>query len=123
MTAKKKNALGKGLNVLIPETTTQPAKRRTRKNLSDNNNLMVSIHEIEPNKNQARKNFEEESLKELAESIKQFGVIQPIVVQKKDDYYEIIAGERRWRAAKMAGLKEIPIIIKTYTDHEWLKFH
>ncbi|MDO4170989.1 MAG: ParB/RepB/Spo0J family partition protein [Lachnospiraceae bacterium] len=121
MTAKKKNALGKGLNVLIPETTTQPAKRRTRKNVSDDNNLMVSIHEIEPNKNQARKNFEEEPLRELAESIKQFGVIQPIVVQKKNDYYEIIAGERRWRAAKMAGLKEIPIIIKTYTDHEMVE--
>lgn len=121
MTAKKKNALGKGLNVLIPETTAQPAKRRTRKNVSNDNNLMVSIHEIEPNKNQARKNFEEEPLKELAESIKQFGVIQPIVVQKKDDYYEIIAGERRWRAAKMAGLKEIPIIIKSYTDHEMVE--
>lgn len=121
MTAKKKNALGKGLNVLIPDATVQPIKRRTRKSVSNENNMMVSIHEIEPNKNQARKNFEEEPLRELAESIKQFGVIQPIVVQKKEDYYEIIAGERRWRAAKMAGLKEIPIIVKNYTENEMVE--
>ncbi|MDO4943257.1 MAG: ParB/RepB/Spo0J family partition protein, partial [Lachnospiraceae bacterium] len=120
MTAKKKNALGKGLNVLIPEaTTTQPVKRRSRKsNLSKEENLMININEVEPNRNQPRKAFDEETLEELAASIKQFGMIQPIVVQKKDDYYEIIAGERRWRAAKIAGLKEIPVIIKTYSENE-----
>ena len=74
--------------------------------------------EIEPNREQPRKNFDEDSLLELSESVKQFGVIQPLIVQKKDDHYEIIAGERRWRAAKMAGIKEVPVIIKDYTDRE-----
>ena len=123
MTAKKKNALGKGLNVLIPEaSTTQPIKRRTRKsNASNESNLTLYINEIEPNRNQPRKVFDEKTLDELAASIKQFGIIQPIVVQKREDYYEIIAGERRWRAAKIAGLKEIPVIIKEYSDNEMLE--
>ena len=80
--------------------------------------VMVKISEVEPNRNQPRKNFDEDALLELSESIKQFGIIQPLVVQKRKDYYEIIAGERRWRAAKMAGLKEVPVIIKDYTDQE-----
>lgn len=123
MTAKKKNALGKGLNVLIPEaSTTQPIKRRTRKsNASNESNLTLHINAIEPNRNQPRKVFDEKTLDELAASIKQFGIIQPIVVQKREDYYEIIAGERRWRAAKIAGLKEIPVIIKEYSDNEMLE--
>jgi ParB family chromosome partitioning protein len=120
MTAKKKNALGKGLNVLIPGTAPQPVKRRSTKAATESAKLemMVSMNEIEPNKNQPRKTFDDASLQELAESIKQFGIIQPIVVKKKDDYYEIIAGERRWRAAKIAGLKEVPVIIKEYTESE-----
>lgn len=120
MTAKKKNALGKGLNVLIPGTAPQPVKRRSTKAATESAKLemMVSMSEIEPNKNQPRKTFDDASLQELAESIKQFGIIQPIVVKKKDDYYEIIAGERRWRAAKIAGLKEVPVIIKEYTESE-----
>ncbi len=123
MATKKKNALGKGLNALIPEgsTTTAPASRRTRKTVVKEEKKepeVLSLNQIEPNKNQPRKAFEEESLKELADSIKQFGVIQPLVVAKKDDYYEIIAGERRWRAAKMAGLKEVPVIIKEYKEEE-----
>ena len=73
---------------------------------------------MEPNREQPRKNFNEDALLELADSIKQFGIIQPLVVQKQDDYYEIIAGERRWRAAKLAGLKEVPVIIKNYTEQE-----
>ena len=81
-------------------------------------NTFVKISRIEPNKDQPRKNFDEDALQELAESIKQFGVIQPLIVQKRDDFYEIIAGERRWRAAKIAGLKEVPVIIKDYTDQE-----
>ena len=79
---------------------------------------MMKISDIEPNREQPRKNFDKEALQELADSIKQFGIIQPIVVQKKDDYYEIIAGERRWRAAKLAKLKEVPVIIKEYSDRE-----
>lgn len=78
----------------------------------------MKISDIEPNREQPRKNFDKEALQELADSIKQFGIIQPIVVQKKDDYYEIIAGERRWRAAKLAKLKEVPVIIKEYSDRE-----
>lgn len=78
----------------------------------------VKISLIEPNRDQPRKAFEEDALLELADSIKQFGVLQPLIVQKKDDYYEIIAGERRWRAAKLAGLKEVPVIIKDFSDLE-----
>lgn len=120
MTAKKKNALGKGLNVLIPETGSQPPQRRRRKSSSEasDQGVMISVNEIEPNRNQPRKTFDDASLQELAESIKQFGIIQPIVVKKKDEYYEIIAGERRWRAAKIAGLLEVPVIVKEYKENE-----
>ena len=79
---------------------------------------MLKISQVEPNRNQPRKQFDKESLQELAGSIKQYGIIQPIIVAKKDDYYEIIAGERRWRAAKMAGLKEVPVVIKEYSEKE-----
>jgi ParB family chromosome partitioning protein len=79
---------------------------------------MVHISEIEPNKSQPRKRFDEDALQELADSIKQYGVIQPLILQKRDKYYEIIAGERRWRAARMAGLKEVPAIIKDYSPRE-----
>ena len=78
----------------------------------------IKLSMIEPNREQPRKNFDEESLQELCESIQQYGVIQPLIVKKNKDYYEIIAGERRWRAAKMAGLKEVPVIIKDYTEQE-----
>ena len=80
--------------------------------------VSVKISRVEPNREQPRKDFKEEGLEELAESIRQFGVIQPLLVQKREDYYEIIAGERRWRAARMAGLKEIPVIIKDYSEQE-----
>ena len=79
---------------------------------------MVKINEVEPNREQPRKDFDEDALMELADSIKQFGILQPLLVQKKKDYYEIIAGERRWRAAKLAGMKEVPIIVKNYTEQE-----
>ena len=79
---------------------------------------MMKINMVEPNRDQPRKNFEEDALLELSDSIKQFGILQPLLVRKRDDYYEIIAGERRWRAAKMAGLKEVPVIIKDYTEQE-----
>lgn len=80
--------------------------------------VMVPINKVEPNKEQPRKHFNEDALLELSESIKQMGIIQPIVVQDRNSYYEIIAGERRWRAAKQAGLKKIPVIIKNYTEQE-----
>ena len=109
--------LGKGLDALIPpsanENTNKPGK--TGKDNEQGNETIVKITKVEPNREQPRKNFDEDALLELADSIKQFGVIQPIVVQDRKDYYEIIAGERRWRAAKLAGLKEVPVIIKNYT--------
>ena len=80
--------------------------------------IFLKINQVEPNRNQPRKDFDEDALLELADSIKQFGVLQPLLVQKREDYYEIIAGERRWRAAKLAGLKEVPAIIKEYTNQE-----
>ncbi len=112
--------LGKGLDALIPPSTNESTNKQS-KNGKDNekgNETVVKITKVEPNREQPRKNFDEDALVELADSIKQFGVIQPIVVQDRKEYYEIIAGERRWRAAKMAGLKEIPVIIKNYTEQE-----
>lgn len=80
--------------------------------------IVLKLSQIEPNRNQPRKEFKEEQLQELAESIRQYGVLQPLLVQKKDDYYELIAGERRWRAAKLAGLKEVPVVIREYTAQQ-----
>ena len=79
---------------------------------------MVPINKVEPNKEQPRKHFNEDALLELSESIKQMGIIQPIVVQDRNSYYEIIAGERRWRAAKLAGLNEVPVMIRKYNENE-----
>lgn len=119
----RKGGLGKGLDTLIPSQTTRMAENRVKKEVVvekvvKKEEVMVKITEIEPNREQPRKKFDEDALVELSESIRQFGIIQPLVVQKRDDFYEIIAGERRWRAAKLAGLKEVPVIIKNYTDQE-----
>ena len=101
---------------------TESLKENQAKPDNENNNgnseNYIKITSIEPNRTQPRKNFDEDALSELAESIKQYGVLQPLLVSKKKDYYEIIAGERRWRAAKMAGLKEVPVIIKELNDQE-----
>ena len=101
----KKTGLGKGLDALFANNIDEEIR---------NNEVIekLKITEVEPNRNQPRKNFDEEALDELSESIKRYGVIQPIIVVKKEDYYEIVAGERRWRASKKAGLKEIPAIIR-----------
>lgn len=109
--------LGKGLDALIPPLAAENTAR-TQTKPEHGNETVVKLTKVEPNREQPRKNFEEDALLELADSIKQFGVIQPIVVQDRKDYYEIIAGERRWRAAKLAGLKEVPVIIKNYTEQE-----
>lgn len=111
-----KKGLGKGLDIMIPEQIIKIDKSEDNKNVS--RETFISISNIEPNKTQPRKKFDEDSLQELAESIKLYGVIQPLIVQKKDKFYEIIAGERRWRAARLAGLKEVPAIIKDYTPQE-----
>lgn len=133
----QKRGLGRGLASLIPTevqesstdypgTNASKSKKQSGKNNSPEPvkevikevEKTLKITELEPNSNQPRKFFEEDPLQELSDSIKEFGVIQPIVVTPKDGYYEIIAGERRWRAARMAGLKEVPVIIRDYTEQE-----
>lgn len=107
--------LGKGLDSLIPTSVAGSSGEKKDKKQTE---MVVKIAKVEPNRDQPRKKFDEDALQELADSIKQFGLLQPILVQDRKDYYEIIAGERRWRAAKVAGLKEIPVIIRNYTDQE-----
>ena len=118
--AVKKAGLGKGLDSLIPKSEViKPATKPVQTNKTEAKlEQMVKISKIEPNREQPRTHFDEDSLLELADSIKQFGVLQPLLVQKKGDFYEIIAGERRWRAAKLAGVKEVPVIVKEYTKQE-----
>lgn len=134
----KRNGLGKGLDSLIPDKNVKPeaeAKVSVEKSLKNKNpktektdsenthenptgELMLNINEVEPNRGQPRKEFDEDALLELADSVRQYGILQPLIVQKNKGYYEIIAGERRWRAAKLAGLKEVPVIIKEYTSQQ-----
>ena len=125
--AVKKSGLGKGLDSLIPNKQSsskieqkkeKEEKQTIVKTVVKKEEVKLKITEVEPNREQPRKKFDEDGLIELADSIRQYGVLQPLLVQKRDGYYEIIAGERRWRAAKMAGLKEIPVIIKDFTDQE-----
>lgn len=140
--AGRKNGLGRGLDALFPEKKSavkEPVKKTTAKtenktvatekettgtkeksNTAEHKKtaMIVKISSVEPNVNQPRKQFDEDALLELSESIKQYGVLQPLLVSDKKDYYEIIAGERRWRAAKLAGLKEIPVIVKEFSEQE-----
>lgn len=132
--AGKKSGLGRGLDALFPEKTIQ-SKPKTVKNVKEektvatqekkssqketgNGERMMKISMIEPNREQPRKKFDEDALLELSESIKQYGILQPLLVSDKKDYYEIVAGERRWRAAKMAGLKEVPVVVKEFSTQE-----
>ena len=123
----KKKGLGKGLDSLIPDNKSMKSvtSEKTVKSKEDaaakSGVQVMKINEVEPNRDQPRKNFDEDALLELSDSIKQFGVLQPLLVRKRKDYYEIIAGERRWRAAKLAGVKEVPVIEKEYTDQEILE--
>lgn len=120
--AAKRGGLGKGLDSLITDKVgsakpvVEPVKVKTPE--PDKDVTFVKIGKVEPNREQPRKNFDEDALLELSESLKQYGVLQPLLVQDKKDYFEIIAGERRWRAAKLAGLKEVPVIIKNLTEQE-----
>lgn len=107
--------LGKGLDSLIPDTV---GINKNENNKPQSPDSFIDINLVEPNRQQPRKNFDEDSLLELADSIKQFGLLQPILVQDRKTYYEIIAGERRWRAAKLAGLKKVPVIIRNLTEQE-----
>jgi ParB family chromosome partitioning protein len=134
MMAGKKSGLGRGLDALFPEKTVQ-SKPKTVKTVKEekkvavdtkkssqqetsNGERMIKISMIEPNREQPRKKFDEDALQELSESIKQYGILQPLLVSDKKDYYEIVAGERRWRAAKMAGLKEVPVVVKEFSTQE-----
>ena len=110
---EKKRGLGRGLNALINTGTDTESKENTKEN-NEYKEVFVNISLVEPNRNQPRKEFDKDALSELANSIKQYGILQPIIVQKNEDMYEIIAGERRWRAAKEAGLTEVPVIIRDY---------
>lgn len=131
MAGRRTGGLGKGLDALIPNKAGGPSKELAKKTRSavvkkdeptEKDNLaaerLVKISSVEPNLNQPRRHFDEDALLELSESIKQYGVLQPLLVSDKKDYFEIIAGERRWRAAKMAGLKEVPVVVKEFTDQE-----
>lgn len=132
--AGKKSGLGRGLDALFPEKTVQ-SKPKTVKTVKEekkvavdtkkssqqetsNGERMMKISMIEPNREQPRKKFDEDALQELSESIKQYGILQPLLVSDKKDYYEIVAGERRWRAAKMAGIKEVPVVVKEFSTQE-----
>ena len=123
----KKKGLGKGLDSLIPDnksmkSVTLEKTVESKEDAAAKSGVQVmKINEVEPNRDQPRKNFDEDALLELSDSIKQFGVLQPLLVRKRKDYYEIIAGEGRWRAAKLAGVKEVPVIEKEYTDQEILE--
>ena len=114
-----KKGLGKGLDSLITNKVEKPAEPSVEIKVdSANGAVLMNINKVEPNREQPRKKFDEDALLELSESIKQFGVLQPLLVTERDDYFEIIAGERRWRAAKMAGIKEVPVIVKKLTEQE-----
>ena len=132
--AGKKSGLGRGLDAVFPEKTVQ-SKPKTVKTVKEekkvavdtkkssqqetsNGERMMKISMIEPNREQPRKKFDEDALQELSESIKQYGILQPLLVSDKKDYYEIVAGESRWRAAKMAGLKEVPVVVKEFSTQE-----
>ena len=131
--AGKKSGLGRGLDAFFPEKTSQEKPKTVRNSRAKTNTVrektteteptvkgetLVKISKEEPNREQPRKKFDEDALLELSESIKLYGVLQPLLVSDKKDYYEIVAGERRWRAAKMAGLKEIPVVIKEFSAQE-----
>ena len=134
MMAAKKSGLGRGLDALFPEKSVpsksvakdtrekaavHPVKNDEKKEEKISGGpMIVKISKVEPNREQPRKKFDEDALLELSESIKQYGILQPLLVSDKKSYFEIIAGERRWRAAKMAGLKEVPVVVKEFSNQE-----
>lgn len=123
MAAPKNRGLGRGLDALFADQTpVTPSKETSDETVQVSTTrdavIYVNIHHIKPNENQPRKNFDEEKIEDLANSIKEHGIIQPLVVRKKDNDYEIVAGERRWRAARKAELKEVPCIVREFTDEQ-----
>ncbi len=119
MSVKKKGGLGRGLDALIPKG--EKSVEQAADNAIGSGNTYLDINKVEPNREQPRKKFDEDSLVELSESIKQHGILEPLIVVKKDDYYMIVAGERRWRAAKMAELKQVPVIIRELNEQQILE--
>lgn len=115
-----KRGLGKGVDSLIPQskTTQVSSAKDNSKDSAANGVTILKITQVEPNRGQPRKVFNEDKLHELSDSIKQYGIVEPLIVVKKSDYYEIVAGERRWRAAKIAGLTEVPVVIKDYNKQQ-----
>ncbi len=120
MTVRSKHGLGKGLDSMIP-TSREVRNQQTIKMDDVSRETLININDIEPNKEQPRRRFDEDSLLELSESIKQYGIVQPLILQKRNEVFEIVAGERRWRAARLAGLKKVPAIIKNYSEREVLE--
>ena len=116
--AAKKRGLGGGVDNLIPDIGLEITREKKKETENVSRETLIPIIKIEPNRAQPRTRFDEDALQELADSIKQYGIIEPIVVQKRDNHYEIIAGERRWRAAHLAGLKEVPVVVKEYSEDE-----
>lgn len=115
----RKGGLGKGLDILIPQgVLKEELKEEKKQQMHETADFTVKISLVEPNKEQPRKAFDEAALAELADSIKQYGIIQPLVVVKKDDHYVIVTGERRWRAAKLAGLNTVPVVVKNLSEQE-----
>ena len=116
--ATKKRALGNGIDNLIPDYGFETTREKKVEEENVSRETLIPLIQIEPNRAQPRTRFDEDALQELADSIKQYGIIEPIVVQKRENHYEIIAGERRWRAARLAGLKEVPVVVKEYSEDE-----
>lgn len=116
--AAKKRGLGGGVDNLIPDIGLEITREKKKETENVSRETLIPIIKIEPNRAQPRTRFDEDALQELADSIKQYGIIEPIVVQKRENHYEIIAGERRWRAAHLAGLKEVPVVVKEYSEDE-----
>lgn len=116
--AAKKRGLGAGLDNLIRDYSAELNEKKEEEPQNVSRETLIPINDIEPNRAQPRTRFDEDSLQELADSIKQYGIIEPLVVQKKENRFEIIAGERRWRAARIAGMKEVPAVVKEYSENE-----
>ncbi len=116
--AVKKRGLGAGLDNLIPDYSAERKEKKEEEQQNVSRETLISINDIEPNRAQPRSHFDEDALQELADSIKQYGIIEPLIVQKKGNRFEIIAGERRWRAARIAGMKEVPVVVKEYSENE-----
>ncbi len=110
--------LGKGLDSLIPMSVAEDKIIEDVAKKEGNTEEVVDINYVTPNRDQPRKSFDKEKLEELAESIKIHGIVEPILVQDRKDHYEIVAGERRWRAAKLAGLKKVPVFVRNYTERQ-----